>query len=170
MSGSNPKLTDGLLEAIKAEREGNSFYRMAADCSKDPKARDVFGQLAREELDHMEYLTQHYHSVLSTGKLSQSAGLGERANLAGSSPIFSDNIKRRLREAHFEMSALSIGIRLELDAMKFYKWQADAADRPDVEKLYAELAEWESGHYQALLRQQQELKEDYWAASGFSPF
>lgn len=37
-------------------------------------------------------------------------------------------------------------------------------------RLYTELAEWESGHYEALTRQQEELKEDYWSAGGFSPF
>ena len=68
------------------------------------------------------------------------------------------------------MSALSIGIQLELDAMNFYKAQADAAEDDVVRGFFHELAEWETGHYQALLTQQGELKEDYWAAGGFAPF
>jgi rubrerythrin len=159
-----------LRHAIKAERDGHSFYRMAADSSKDPKAKEVFGQLAREELDHLEFLTQHYEAALKTGRPSESAALGKRVDLSGSSPIFSSGIKDRLREAHLEMSALSIGIRLELDAMNFYRSHAEDADNPDVRKLYNELAEWEAGHYEALLRQQEALKEDYWSESRFSPF
>ena len=170
MNDSAKILADGLLKAIKAEREGHSFYRMAAETSQDAKAKDVFGQLAQEELHHVEFLTQHYESVLKTGKTSDSAKLGKRLSLTESFPIFSDAIKARLREAHFEMTAVSIGIKLELDAMQFYKAQANAADDPGAKQFFNELAEWESGHYQALLRQQEELKEDYWSAGGVSPF
>jgi hypothetical protein len=118
----------------------------------------------------MHFLTEHYQSVLTTGKPSETAKLGTRLDLSEMSPIFSDGIKGRVREAHIEMSALSIGIQLELDAMNFYRSQAEAFDDPTVKQLYTELAEWESGHYQALSRQQEELKEDYWSAGGFSPF
>ena len=170
MTQGGPNLADGLLEAIKAEREGNSFYEMAANCSADPKAKKVFAQLAQEELEHMHFLREHYESVMKTGKPSQSAHLSSRKALSGLSPIFSETIQQRIQEAHFEMSALSIGIRLELDAMSFYKKAAEATDNPDAKGFYSELAEWESGHYQALLRQQEGLKEDYWSASGFSPF
>ena len=170
MTDSETNLADELLKAIRAERDGHTFYKMAADSSKDPKAKEVFALLAQEEFSHMEFLTQHYESLLKTGKLNQSAELGKRLDLSGSFPIFSEGIKGRLREAHVEMSALSIGIRLELDAMKFYKSRAETADDPGARGFFYELAEWEAGHYQALLRQQDGLKEDYWTASGFAPF
>ena len=163
-------LTDGLLQAIKAERDGHSFYQMAAHSSVDPHAKEVFARLAGEELDHMNFLMKQYESILKCGRLDQSARLGPRSDLSGRSPIFSDGIRARIAEAHFEMSALSIGIQLESDAMKFYRAQAAAAADPEIVGFYSELAEWETGHYQALLSQQEELKEDYWSAGGFSPF
>ena len=163
-------LTDGLLKAIKAERDGHSFYQMAANSSTDPGAKEVFARLAGEELDHMNFLMKQYESILKSGRLDQSAKLGPRADLSGMSPIFSDGIRARIEDAHFEMSALSIGIQLESDALKFYQSQAEAADDPEIADFYSKLAEWETGHYQALLRQQEELKEDYWSAGGFSPF
>ena len=170
MKHNDAKLADGLLKAIKAEREGHSFYQMAANCSEDSKAKEVFARLADEELDHMRFLMRQYESVLRSGQPTPSAQLGTSVDLSGPSPIFSDALKTRIQDAHFEMSALSIGIRLEMDAMQFYRSQAEAVDSPEARKFYTELAEWESGHYHALLRQQQELKEDYWSASGFSPF
>ncbi len=170
MTDNASQLADGLLQAIKAERDGQSFYQMASHSTRDPRAREVFSRLAAEELDHMQFLTEHYHSVLKTGKPSETAKLGARTELTELSPIFSVGIKARIRDAHIEMSALSIGIQLELDAMKFYRSQADTVDDPTARQFYAELAEWESGHYQALTRQQEELKEDYWSAGGFSPF
>ena len=68
------------------------------------------------------------------------------------------------------MSALAIGIQLELDAQKFYRELAGTTSEPVVKKFLLELADWEAGHYQALLRQQQELKEDYWTENGFAAF
>jgi rubrerythrin len=170
MSNEQVSLASGLLKAIQAERDGHSFYSMAANSSRDPKAKEVFAQLAEEELEHMEFLTRHYHSVLKTGKPDGSAKLGRGADLSGAWPIFSEGIRTRIKDAHLEMSALSIGIQLELDAQKLYRTQAEASDDPLARDFYVELADWESGHYQALLRQQQELKEDYWDAAGFAAF
>ncbi len=163
-------LAEGLLKAIKAERYGHSFYMMAAKSTEDPKGKKVFEELAHEELHHMHFLRRHYVSVLKTGMLDQSAKLGQGTDLSGMSPIFSDNLRARIKDANFEMTSLSIGIQLEHDSVEFYRSQSEAADNPEVKKFYAELAEWESGHYHALLRQQEELKEDYWSAGGFAPF
>jgi rubrerythrin len=68
------------------------------------------------------------------------------------------------------MTSLSIGIQLEADSMKFYRSESEATDDPEAKQFFSELAEWESGHYNALLRQYEELKEDYWSSGGFSPF
>ncbi len=170
MTTEEPNLADALVKAIKAERDGHSFYSMAANASQDPKGRDVFLRLAAEELEHASFLARQHESVLKTGGPDASIKLGAPVDLAGMSPIFSEGIKSRIKDAHFEMSALSIGIQLELDAMNFYKSHAGATKAPAAKAFFTELADWESGHYQALLRQQEELKEDYWSDSGFAPF
>ncbi|MFH1420035.1 MAG: ferritin family protein [Planctomycetota bacterium] len=170
MATEQTRLAEGLLKALQAERDGHSFYNMAATSSQDPKAREIFAQLAAEELDHMGFLARHYESVLKTGRPDSSANLGSRAALSGAWPIFSEAIKTRLKDAHFEMSALSIGIQLELDAQKSYRELAGRTDEPVVKKFLLELADWEAGHYQALLQQQESLKEDYWTENGFAAF
>ena len=170
MTESVLSLADGLLKAMKAERDGSSFYLMAANSTGDPKGRQIFEVLAREELDHLQFLKEHYDSWVKTGKLSPTAKLHDRLDLAGPSPLFSDSFRKRIKEAHFEMSALSIGIQLELDAMAFYRTQSELTAEPEAKAFFAELASWEQSHYQALLRQQEELKDDYWSEAGFSPF
>jgi rubrerythrin len=164
------KLLDGLQKAYKTERDGHSFYMMAANSTQDDKGKQVFMQLAQDEMEHMRFLRTQYESVLNTGKVDHGVKLPERTELSGMSPIFSESLKGRVTEAHFEMSALSIGIQLELDSMNFYKARAEESDDPDVQSFYTELAEWERGHYQALLNQHESLKGDYWADSGFAPF
>jgi len=164
------EILEGLMKAIMAEREGHSFYLMAANSTVDPKGREIFETLAAEELDHMKFLKGQYDSLLKTGKVDKSLKFGSRSSFAEASPIFSDTLKGRVKEAHFEMSALSIGIQLELDAIKFYKSQADLNEDPEIKKFYRDLTDWESGHYQALHQQHEELKQDYWSSGGFSPF
>ena len=92
------------------------------------------------------------------------------ADLSGASPIFSEHLKSRLQDAHYEMSALSIGIQLEQSSMAYYKEQAGRHADPAIRAFFEELADWERGHYEALTRQQESLKDDYWYGAGFSPF
>ena len=159
-----------LQEAIQAERDGASFYLMAAASCQDTMGKEIFKRLADEELDHQEYLSAQYQSVTTTGQLDTTLKLTHKVTLTGDSPIFSPQIKERIKDAHFEMSALSIGIQLEQSAMDHYSRAADSTDDPAVTEFFRELVRWESGHYQALLRQQELLKEDYWSSGGFSPF
>ena len=170
MQNDPKKLAEALQQAAMAEREGHSFYMMAAHNSQDPKGKQVFETLAREEMDHLHFLKEHYNAVIATGKLSATAHLGSRADLGLNSPIFTESIKARIRDAHFEMTALAVGIQLERDATALYQKHAAESTDPDARKLFSELAAWESGHYQALLKQQEELKTDYWSGAGFSPF
>ena len=163
-------LKQGILQAMQAEREGQYFYLMAAGSTEDPKGQEVFRNLAAEEQDHFNYLKKQYDSVVETGAADSGLSLGAPPSLDGSSPIFSDSIKSRIGEAHFEMTALSLAMQLELDAEKFYKDQAGKVEDQTAKSFYLKLAEWEVGHYRALLAQSETLKEDYWSKGGFSPF
>lgn len=164
------RIIEGLKKAIRFEGDGHNFYMMAAGNTSDPKGKEVFEMLAREELAHVRFLTTQYDSYLKTGASDPNVRLPKHASLQGEHPIFSDNLKSRIRTAHMEMSALAIGCQLELSSIQFYKGEADASSDANVKEFFSELAEWEKEHYDALLRQQDSLKEDYWAAGGFSPF
>ncbi len=170
MTNSKKKLADGLLKAIKAEKYGHSFYLMAAQSTEDEKGQEVFKTLAREELDHMQFLKDQFKSIVDTGQPNKALKLGTRTLLSEVSPIFSKKLRSRIKDANFEMTSLSIGIQLEHDAMIYYREQSEKVDDAIMKDFYAKLADWEAGHYQALLKQQEELKEDFWSSSGFSPF
>jgi rubrerythrin len=162
-------ILEGLLSAMRAEHEGFHFYSMAARNTDDEKGREVFNQLADDEREHLTFLKNQYLSLRENGAPNTSISLSEKWEARGPSPIFSDDLKRRVKDAHFEMTALSIGIQMELSAVKHYKNLADAAEDDFVKQFFLQLSEWESGHYQALLKQQESFQEDYWAQNGFSP-
>ncbi|MDP8206298.1 MAG: ferritin family protein [Candidatus Electryonea clarkiae] len=170
MSDKIKRVLNGLMEAVKAETDGQHFYIMAASNTNDEKGIEVFRMLAREEAEHVKYLLAQYKAVAADGRPDQKLRLPKPSALSDSSPIFSDNLKSRVKEAHMEMSALSIGIQLELNAIRFYKEQSEESDDPFLKDFYNELMAWEQGHYNALLTQQELLKEDYWSSSGFSPY
>ncbi len=170
MDESTKRVAEGLKKAMQAEHEGRHFYLMAAGSTQDAKGQATFTDLAEEELDHFNYLKRHYESVLKTGKVDATAVLGEQKALSGTHPIFSEEIKTRVKDAHYEMTALSIGIQLELSAVNFYRAEAEATSDPQVKKLHEELAKWEQGHLAALEQQANALKEDYWHDAGFAPF
>ena len=166
----NKTLAEALKRAIQAEFEGQHFYMMAAQTTKDPKGKEIFELLSREELDHAEYLKSQYESVIKDGQLDPKLALKSRVEFSIANPIFSEEIRGRIKEAHYEMTALAVGIQLELTAKNFYEKCAGEATNPQEKQFFDELASWEAGHYNALLSQQESLKEDYWSDSGFSPF
>lgn len=170
MDQNTEKLKEALVKAIQAEIEGHNFYLMAARSTDDAKGKEAFMMLASEETEHAAFLKGQYKAVLESGSTDSTLKLGVRNVLAGSSPIFSEGLKARAKTAQQEMTALSIGIQLELNAMNFYREQSRNSVEDNARKFFEELAEWESGHYHALLKQYDMLKEDYWSAAGFSPF
>jgi len=170
MNEEHTRITEGLKKAIEGEIDGYHFYMMAARNTQDDKGKEVFEKLAQDEMEHVRFLGLQYESFLQKGAPDTEAVLADRVDLTDPSPIFSEKIRSRLGKAHYEMSALSIGIQLELAAVGFYKDQAEQSADETVRKFYTELSRWESGHYHALLRQQEALKEEYWAKGGFTPF
>ena len=79
------------------------------------------------------------------------------------------SLRERIKESHFEISALTIGMKLELDAMHYYRACAERAQSKDVRQLYEALADWEQDHYRAFQRQLEMLKQDYFEANNFIP-
>ncbi|MFC2000656.1 ferritin family protein [Chloroflexota bacterium] len=57
-----------LKQAIKAEQEAISLYRMNADVHNDPVLRNMFSDLARTEESHLRLLKRQLESVTKNGK------------------------------------------------------------------------------------------------------
>mgnify|MGYP001608460721 CR=1 FL=1 len=158
-----------LETAIQAEIEGYHFFKMAANSTHDPRGREVFENLAEEEKLHARWLRAQHKSIENSGEFDVEAEFGTPIH-DPESPIFSEALKSRAASAHFEMTALSVGVQLEADAQQHYREMAEMADHPEVSDLFRKLADWEYAHYHALLVQLEALKEEYWSANRFAPF
>lgn len=169
MTDATENILKGLKTAIEAELTGYQFYRNAAKNTEDAKGKETFLRMAEEEMNHFNELRRQYKSVAEKGDYDFSKKPSAKDHRQTDSPIFSDEIKNRIKESHFEVSVLTIGMKLELDAMKFYQSCADAAQSNEERQFYTELADWEKGHYQAFERELATLKEEYFQANNFIP-
>ena len=158
--------------AIRVENDGYQFYRLAEEKTKDAKGKEVFASLAKDETNHMQILKSLYQSIKEKGEFHFDEIKDMKHILAATSesPIFSPEFKQRLDQAHFEMTALSIGILLEKNSIEFYKKAAQESKDKDVKMLFSYLAEWEGEHLRALVSQQKLLQQDYWTEARFYPF
>jgi rubrerythrin len=159
----------GLKTAIEAELTGHEFYKNAAKSTNDPVGKETFSRMAEEEMGHFNYLRHQYKAVLDNGDYDFSKKMIKKQHKHAENPVFSEQIKKRIKDSHFEVSALSIGMKLELDAMKYYRSCAKAANNEQVRQFYNELAEWEEDHYAAFERELEMLKEEYFTANNFVP-
>lgn len=159
-----------LETAMKGEIEGRELYKIAADRSDDDKAKEVFTYLAKEEDSHFEALKGMYHSYLQ----DQDLVIPVLPRLVrfedATNPIFSEAFKGRLEGRHFEMSALSIALKLEQDAFQYYQKVSDESDDSELKEFFSRLSAWEKDHYNALHREIAYLEEDYFNENNFSPF
>jgi len=162
-------LLASLRQAMLSERDGFQFYSMAAKQAEDRGAADLFEQLANDERHHFDALQREYRSVLDTGAWNPNIAWDAPGDPDNAGPIFSDDFARRIQGRHLEMAALSIGILLEKQSFEFYTRQAETAEDENVRAFFNELALWEQGHYQILLREDEALKEQYWSENRFSP-
>ena len=169
MNKQTQKVLDGLKIALEAELTGHQFYKAASKNTKDPKGKETFSRMADEEMGHFNSLRHQYQSILKTGKYDFTKKLLIRRKKGGSSPIFSKEIRNRIKTSHFEVSALTIGMKLEMEAAGFYRTCAAKATTPAAKKFYRELAEWEQGHYDSFKNELDLLKEEYFAANHFVP-
>lgn len=170
MDKENAKILNALIWAMQAETDGHYFYKMVASKTKDVKGKEVLLMLAKDELDHFDYLKAQYDSFQKTGKPAKKLKISKPKGRTSKSPIFSKDFKKSIGKAHFEMSALSIAISLELSSMNFYRHRANETRNPALKDFFGKLADWEATHYQILVREQTRLQEDYWIENRFYPF
>jgi len=163
------QLLAGLKEAILTEQTGIQFYTVAAGNTTDAQGREVFQQLARDESEHLQWLRRQYGHLVAGTPWEEMKPV-PHADLSGPSPIFSAGLRSRIGEAHWEMTALSVGLALEEATIIRYRKLAQAADRPEERRFFEELTKWEESHAEALSRQSDLLKESYWREARFAPF
>jgi rubrerythrin len=163
------KIIGGLRTALQTELNGIQFYRIASEKTEDAKAKSVFKTLAEDEARHFVELKKKYDQLVRNGTWAKDLTLGNPSSFEGENPIFSDELRDRIKDRHFEMSALSIAALLESNSIDLYRKMMDEAPDDDARSFFRLLFEWEQKHLAAISEQMDLLKEEYWAQANFAP-
>ncbi|HLA48792.1 MAG TPA: ferritin family protein, partial [Nitrospinota bacterium] len=63
MKKDNNIVLEILKQAMESEKEGYEFYIQASTITKDPKGKEMFKYLARDETDHFKILEDAYNRL-----------------------------------------------------------------------------------------------------------
>ncbi len=163
-------LKDIIKTAMRSELEGRELYKSIAEKTDDEKAKNVFLAMSEEENMHFETLQQILKHIVKKEEF-KIGEIEKKFNFDNTvSPIFSEEFKNRIKEKHYEMSALSIAIKLEYDSFIFYSNAEKEVEDKGLKQFFYYLSEWEKTHYDNLNKQMKFLEDDYFMANQFSPF
>ena len=169
----NQETMKTVLEAVKTaiitELRGYEIYKAAAERTQDAAARQMFQSLAGDERVHKDFLEKNYRSLLKQGQWSVPATPENLTPLDHTDIITPDFIKR-VKGGSFEMAVIATGVELERSAIEYYHRQAEECPDETAKKTFQFLAEWEKGHLEALGDLERQMRDQYFADVGFTPF
>jgi rubrerythrin len=160
---------DILKTAILLELRGKAFYNTAALESKSEAVRKIFAMMAKEEDEHIEFLSRQFAEYEKSGKFAKNA-FKTPVDDSDVTLILSEQVKKEISAAGFEAAAISAAIDFENRAIDVYQGRANEATDPNEKEMYQMLASWERTHFHLLHKIDEDLKEQIWNENHFWPF
>ncbi|MCG6949410.1 MAG: ferritin family protein [Acidobacteria bacterium] len=170
MTQTHDEILEILKKAYQIEVDGYTFYSMTADRASKPAVQELFDKLARDEVQHKAYLQSVIGSYQEKGLAAFNIKHRDPDLRAFTASIFTEEFKTQAEGADFELGALSIGMTLETNAIKYFTGAAESTAEKEVREFYEFLADWERQHLDALQGLYNGVRQDFWSDSGFSPF
>jgi rubrerythrin len=170
MTQANDEILEILKKAYQIEVDGYTFYSMTADRASKPPVQELFDKLARDEVQHKAYLQSVIGSYQEKGLAAFNVKHRDPDLRAFTASIFTEEFKKQAEGADFELGALSIGMTLETNAIKYFSGAAENTAEKEVREFYEFLADWERQHLEALQVLYNGVRQDFWSDSGFSPY
>jgi len=161
LQGDIMDLKEMFSTAIQGEIEGRELYLAASEKTSDKKAKKVFKNLSDEENSHVAALHGLAKQMLN-GLPVTIPDLPKIEKFEDAiSPIFTQEFKKAVKEKHFEVSALRIGMKLESESTQFYKKFSGQVEDPKVKAFILHLSAWKAEHYNQLKLQLGFLEDFY---------
>lgn len=164
----NSKTLEVLKTAILLEQKGKAFYNHVASQASDPDVRDFFERMAKEEEEHVRYLSEQFAHFIKTNEFKEVTLPADEETTADK--ILSESLKEKLSASSFEAAAISAAIDFENRAVAVYAERAEKALDPVEKMFYSWLTEWEKGHHELLAKIDKELRDKIWFDNNFWPF
>lgn len=143
-------LKNSFREAVKFEESGREFFLKAAEASKNPMAKEIFINLAAEELKHIKRIKDVFDALIKNGDFPTS--LPKSENLPWKN-IFKDALnkfKDIVTPKMLELDSIKLGLNFESKGYKMYDELAKNAANSLEKEFFETLRDEEEGHYLAI--------------------
>ena len=139
---------DAIKALMEAEMDAHNFYSRAARKTQNPKGRDMFSQLADFEMNHFHHLKALYDSLREEGKWIAYSGSG--FSKKGNKINVDLSIKEGVGSQADDIDALSMAIKEERKAQKYYLEMVQNTADPMGRDMFKKLAREEELHESVL--------------------
>ena len=149
MSEMNLPEKEALLAAIEMEKKGYDFFIKSAANAKDSLAREVFGFLAAQELNHIKAIERFNEEYLS-GKSTDADAVIESLKAGRPKSAIEQLFKEITRSTPVEGTDLDVyrfAMDFERKGQELYRKAEASATDPDAKKLYGFLVGEEQKHF-----------------------
>lgn len=153
-----------IKEAIRLEVNGRNFFNHAAEITHNELGKKMFHKLADEETKHIQAFSKLFSDILKDTDWKKFVRDEE---LKGESALI-DKLKERMKgeEGKSETQALSIGMELEENAIRFFQKAAEDVNDPVAKDIFLSISEEEKFHYDLLQAQHDSLTNSgFWLDS-----
>lgn len=151
-----------LKTAHEAEKEGLRNYLKYAKETAVVSGKDMFVQLALDEMDHMEMI-EDYMDKLLAGEVFKPVEV-PKGRLSKFMPKLSDaSMQKTEKSSVGDVTALKVAMAHEEKARKFYLEESDKAEDAELKAFFKKLADVEQKHYDIIQAEISFMEQDgFW--------
>ncbi|MDH5468859.1 MAG: ferritin family protein [Candidatus Aminicenantes bacterium] len=164
MEEMSKQVENAIKEAIRLEVNGRNFFNHAAEITHNELGKKMFRKLAAEETKHIQAFSNLFSEIL---KETDWKKFVRDEELKGESTLI-EKLKERMKgaEGKSETQALSIGMELEENAIRFFQKAAEEVADPVAKEIFLSISEEEKFHYDLLQAQHDSLTNSgFWLDS-----
>ena len=164
MEEMSKQVENAIKEAICLEVNGRNFFNHAAEITHNELGKKMFHKLAAEETKHIQAFSKLFSEIL---KETDWKKFVRDEELKGESSLI-EKLKERMKgaEGKSETQALSIGMELEENAIRFFQKAAEEVADPVAKEIFLSISEEEKFHYDLLQAQHDSLTNSgFWLDS-----
>ena len=175
MQEQSKKTAHALETALQMEKEGQEFYYKAELKSTNPLTKNLFKNLAEQEIVHMQIINEIYQKISGTAGWPEiETNFKHAKSLRNVFQEAIDSMDKEVKASSDEVEALQTAMNMEDKSYSYYNSRADEATSVAEKSFYQSLTGEERGHYLAILNSYEYLtdpqawflKEEHWSLDG----
>ncbi len=140
-------LKNSFREAIVFEQNGREFFLKAAEETKNSLAKEIFKNLADEELKHIKRIKEVFDSLVNSNKIPDSFPKSENIPWKNVFREALNRFKDIVKSDMQEKEAIRLSLDFESKGFKMYDELAKKSTNELERKFFEILRDEEEGHY-----------------------